>query len=416
MKTYPLSDLVEIARRDSPFFKALYKDVGVFSKITDLPVLKSEDFWKANTIVGNQVLTASHDNGILFKSGGTTGNPKFSFFSLDEWELFTSAFGEGMQKGGLANGEHIANLFYAGDLYASFLFIFKSIEKSNSSVVQYPLSGGADFGHIIETLNSFKITTWAGVPTSIMKLTEYAQKNLLHSPSKILFGGESLYQDQIEFIKQVFPEVHVQSVGYASVDGGLLGFVDASCALQEHRVFSDHTIMEILDEDTLEPIEESGVAGKLFLTNLTRRLMPIIRYPVGDKAMWVDDKSVTKFRKFKILGRSEEGARVGPATVYYDDMSKLLQYFQKELHIKGFQLKMIHFEGKDQLVVRIAVENANSDSEAKIQKYIYSEREMIKQLIDKALIHPIKIDLVDMTALETNLRTGKMKRIIDERK
>ncbi len=416
MKIYELSELVEIARKESPFFKSLYKNVGSFSKITDLPVLKSDEFWQANTIDGNEVLTGSHDNGILFKSGGTTGNPKFSFFSLDEWELFTSAFGEGMRKGGLENGEHVANLFYAGDLYASFLFIFKSIEKSDSGVVQYPLSGGADFNHTIETLNSFRINTWAGVPTSIMRLTEYAQKNLLHPPNKILFGGESLYQDQIEFIKQVFPAVHVQSVGYASVDGGLLGFVDASCALQEHRVFSDHTILEILDEDTLDPIEEAGVSGKLFLTNLTRRLMPIIRYPVGDKAMWVDDKNVAKFRKFKILGRSEEGARVGPATVYYDDMSKLLQHFQKEIHIKGFQLKMIHFDGKDQLVVRIAVENAKFEVETRIQKYIYSEREMIEQLINKALIHPIKIELVDMSALETNIRTGKMKRIIDERK
>lgn len=416
MRIYEISELVEIARNESPFYKELYKNVPTFRKLSDLPVLTSESFWKANTIQNNQVLTGKHTDGILFKSGGTTGNPKFSFFSLGEWELFTQAFGEGMFKGGLGKEERIANLFYAGDLYASFLFIFKSIEKSHASAVQYPLSGGADFAHIVETMNSFEIDTWAGVPTSIIKLTEYAQKNFLCSPKKILFGGESLYEDQIQFIKTVFPNVHVQSIGYASVDGGLLGFVDSSCALQEHRVFSDHTIMEILDEDTLEPITEVKKPGKLFLTNLTRKLMPIIRYPVGDKAMWIDSAEIKEYRKFKILGRSEEGARVGPASIYYEDMALLLHHFHSEIHIKGFQLKTIHFAGNDQLIVRIAAEKCDEAVKKNIQSHIYDERALIKELVDKKLIHPVCIEFVNMSELETNPRTGKMKHIIDERK
>ena len=149
MKIYSLKDLVEKARSESPFYKQLYKDLGTFSSIEQLPVLDSAAFWKANSIDDNQVLTGPQADGIVFKSGGTTGNPKFSFFALEEWELFTRAFGEGMHKGGLQPGERIANLFYAGDLYASFMFISKSIEKSNSKVVHYPLSGGAEFDHKI---------------------------------------------------------------------------------------------------------------------------------------------------------------------------------------------------------------------------------------------------------------------------
>lgn len=416
MKAYSLKDVVEVARTRSPFYRNLYKDIGSFTDISHLPVLDSADFWKANTIKNNRVLTGPHVNGIVFKSGGTTGNPKFSFFSLEEWELFTYAFGEGMRKGGLEPGEKIANMFYAGDLYASFMFISKSIEKSNSDVVHFPLSGGADFNHIVETINSFEITTWAGVPTSMMKLSEYAQENKLHPPQKILFGGESMYEDQINFIKSVFPYVHIQSIGYASVDGGLLGYLDESCSIQEHRVFSDYTIMEILDEDTLDVIHEPGRAGKMFLTNLTRTLMPIIRYPVGDKAMWIDDVSVAYQRKFKILGRSEEGARVGPATVYYEDVNQLLNTFHDIIHIKGFQLRLVHFEAKDQLIIRIASAKPSPNIIAQITAYIYQERELIKKLVAEKLIHPILVEFVPMSDLDTNTRTGKLKRIIDARK
>ena len=416
MKTYSLNELVDIARKHSPYYKNLYKDVGTFTDLSQLPILDSAAFWKANTIKDNQVLTGPQTSGIVFKSGGTTGSPKFSFFSLEEWELFTHAFGEGMRKGGLKPGEKIANMFYAGDLYASFMFISKSIEKSKSEVVHFPLSGGADFNHIIETMNSFEISTWAGVPTSMMKLSEYAQTNKLHAPTKILFGGESMYEDQISFVKEVFPKVQIQSIGYASVDGGLLGYLDESCDIQEHRVFTDYTVMEILDEDTLDVISEPNRPGKMFLTNLTRTLMPIIRYPVGDKAMWIESSSVTHQRKFKILGRSDEGARVGPATVYYDDMNTLLNTFHDVIHIKGFQLRLVHFENMDQLVIRVAAANPSVNVQNQIKEHIYQEREMIKKLVDEKLIHPVAIEFVHMTDLDTNGRTGKLKRIIDARK
>jgi phenylacetate-CoA ligase len=416
MKTYSLNELVDIACKHSPYYKNLYKNVGTFTDLSQLPILDSTAFWKANTIKDNQVLTGPQTSGIVFKSGGTTGSPKFSFFSLEEWELFTHAFGEGMRKGGLKPGEKIANMFYAGDLYASFMFISKSIEKSNSDVVHFPLSGGADFNHIIETMNSFEISTWAGVPTSMMKLSEYAQTNKLHAPTKILFGGESMYEDQISFVKEVFPKVQIQSIGYASVDGGLLGYLDESCDIQEHRVFTDYTVMEILDEDTLDVISEPNRPGKMFLTNLTRTLMPIIRYPVGDKAMWIDSSSVTHQRKFRILGRSDEGARVGPATVYYDDMNTLLNTFHDVIHIKGFQLRLVHFENMDQLVIRVAAANPSVSVQNQIKEHIYQEREMIKKLVNEKLIHPVAIEFVNMTDLDTNGRTGKLKRIIDARK
>lgn len=415
MKTYSLTEIIATARTHSSFYRELYKDVSPSAGLAELPVLKSEDFWKANTLEHNKVLTGPHVDGIVFKSGGTTGNPKFSFFTCDEWETFTEAFGWGMKQGGLKTGETISNMFYAGDLYASFLFITNSIEKCGAQVVQYPLSGGADFNHIVDTMNTFKITTWAGVPTSIMKLADYAQKNKLHPPNKILFGGESLYDDQLDFIKKVFPDTTVQSIGYASVDGGLLGFVDKTCEIQEHRVFSDHTIMEILDEDTLEAITETHRSGKLYLTNLTRKLMPLIRYPVGDKAMWLEEGGKEKYRKFKILGRSEEGARVGPATVYYDDISQLLHVFHHELELKGFQLHLSHFDSHDQLVIKIATHSNDELLKQKVQSYIYQERDLLKDLVRKKLIHPLLIEFTEMSSLETNSRTGKLKRIIDSR-
>ncbi|MCB0368956.1 MAG: hypothetical protein KDD45_05750, partial [Bdellovibrionales bacterium] len=138
MRVYSLEELINIAKEKSPFYKKLYKNISAPYELEKIPLMDSHEFWASNSINQNQILTEAQSDGIVFKSGGTTGNPKFSFFTLEEWELFTQAFGEGMRKGGLKKGDKIANLFYAGDLYASFLFIMKSIEHSYASVTHFP--------------------------------------------------------------------------------------------------------------------------------------------------------------------------------------------------------------------------------------------------------------------------------------
>ncbi len=415
MKIYVISELIQLARTKSPFYKELYKDCGQNPQLQELPILNGTTFWKANNLEKNEVLTEPHSNGIVFKSGGTTGYPKFSFFTKEEWNLFTQAFGEGLTKGGLVAGEKIANLFYVGDLYASFLFIMKSLEASTVPIVHFPLGGAADMQTIIKTLKEFQIDVWAGVPTTIMKLAEIAVQEKAPHPRKILFGGEDFYPDQRMHLEHLIPGVKIQSIGYASVDGGLLGFVDPECQPGEHRVFSDHTFIEIIDEDTGQPIEEVGKVGKVILTNLTRGLMPIIRYPAGDLAAWVEPSSVKKFRKFLIQGRSEEGARVGPVTLFYDDLSQFLQKFHKDLESAGFQMIIRHFGNKDQLIIRVATTKGSEVLKEKIQKELHKERPLIEASIAQGHIHPVEFEFVEAHQLTFQLRTGKLRRLIDER-
>ena len=75
MKIYSIEQLFQIAKSQSAFYKDLYKDIAQFKSLECLPVLKSESFWRGNTIENNSVLTGHQSDGIVFKSGGTTGNP-----------------------------------------------------------------------------------------------------------------------------------------------------------------------------------------------------------------------------------------------------------------------------------------------------------------------------------------------------
>lgn len=416
-------ELAKLAKERSPYYRKLYASTNGFEQLKDLPIVEQAEFWDANTSKNNQVFTAKSTDGIVFKSGGTTGNPKFSVFSRDEWNLFTKFFGEGMNKSGMVSSDRIANLFYVGELYASFIFIMKCIESAPSPALQFPISGSTKIEDIIKTVQEFEINVLAGLPTTLMNVAELYARDKSKYPDlkvdKILFGGESMYPDQRRRLEEIFPGVRIRSIGYASVDAGLLGYSDESCGPDEHRTFGTATIFEIVDEDTLEPINEVNKAGKVLLTSLIRSYMPIIRYPVGDRAIWTEPASKENpDRKFMILGRSEEAARVGPVSVYYEDMRAFLDSVGLKFQITGFQLLISHFDLKDALTLRISSPDRPQDTreiDYSIARKFGIERQMFAQAIADNKIHPLIVEWVEASAFEINSRTGKLRRVIDHR-
>lgn len=421
-----LKALVHFVRERSPYYRELYAHLPSELPESDsalirlLPVIDSKAFWEANTLVDNRLLTGPMDNGIVFKSGGTTGVPKFSVFTKREWNHFCLTFSRGLVAGGLKKGEVVANLFYSGELYASFAFIMKSFESAAVESLQLPIAGATAPHDVIKIMRDLKATTVAGTPTLIVQLAEtlVTEKGGLPDLRRILFGGESLYDDQRERLQEIFPKAQIQSVGYASVDAGLLGYADATCKNDEHRTFGLETIYEILDETTMEPIDAVGVAGKAYVTYLDRRLMPIIRYPVGDRAMWVDAKDSVIDRRFRLLGRSEEAARVGPCSVFYDDVHDVFAAAQKKdlrFSLAGFQLLIRHFDKKDQLVLRLAPSHAGLGAHDWRQTLL-AARPMLEEEASRGNIHLPEIEIVGQPELEKNPRTGKLKRVIDLRK
>lgn len=420
IKTFPLAELVRVARTHSPFYRELYADLAPGPvRLSDLPLIDQTAFWDANSSQENRLLTGPLRDGIVFKSGGTSGKPKFSVFSRDEWISFCEAFGRGMSANGLQPGEKVANIFYGGELYASFLFITQSIEHAPTGAIVYPIMGTTPPATILHVLAEHAIDVLAGVPSSLIQLACQADREQRtdFSVKKILFGGEPFYPDQRAFVEKVFPGVSVRSVGYASVDAGLLGYADPSCGPDEHRAFGAETIFEIVDEETGLAIDAVGVPGKVYVTELTRRLMPIIRYPAGDLAEWVDPPGVLD-RKFRILGRSEEGARIGPMTLYLEDVRQILASFAEPLGLIDFQVLVTHADQRDRLTLRLAVRSPEScgrtEDDALVAE-LFAQRPMFPELVRDGKIHPPAIAWTTEEGLERNPRTGKMKKILDLR-
>jgi len=416
MKVYSLKEILDHAFNQSPYYRDLLKNSKRID-LSDVPIINQEAFWKS------EILTSKNPDGIVFKSGGSSGAPKYSYFTHEEWKTFTEFFGWGIAQGILQKNDRVANLFYVGDLYASFLFIkdsLQSISVTEKPISQYPISGANEFKSTLKTIEEFKINVLCGVPSQILKLFEFFEEHKSEFQNikidRILFGGEAMYPDQVEAIKAIFPQIEISSIGCASVDGGLLGYITPECRPFEHRVFSKATIIEIVDPDTLELITEKNRVGKVLLTNLTRKLMPIIRYPAGDLAMWIEDENISD-RKFKLMGRAEEAARLGTISVYFEDTRDMVIRTLKNYSGIQFQMILNHYDHKDELTLIIHAHNLSDNEEIKnqvIDEFI-KEKKVYLDVLNKKMIHPLKVKIVKDTELMSNERTGKLKRIIDQR-
>lgn len=205
------------------------------------------------------------------------------------------------------------------------------------------------------------------------------------------------------------------------MDAGLLGRPVPGSDARVHRAFTPYSVVEILDDSTGEPVTEPGRPGRVVVTSLFRRLMPIIRYPAGDRAEWTG----TGPGHFRILGRAEEGVRVGPVSLYTQDAQDAVTAADTAGHVVGTQLVVRRWDGRDGLVLRLATApgddapGAGTEGRAALAQAVITELETVRPLypdsVRAGFVHPLSVEWARHRDLAVNPRSGKLVRVLDER-
>jgi phenylacetate-CoA ligase len=414
MPAKSLQDLVDFARRHSPFYRELYRDVPeTISHISQLPVIDQAAFTAANTWPDNRVLTGPLTDAGVYKTGGTTGAPKFSPWTRTEHADSVTAFGAGLVRAGLKPGHKVVNLFRAGELYGGFLYIEHALHHAPVENVRLPV-GHASGEYVADLIAHFGVNVLAGEPMKLSGVAETVVERgqATDSVELVLFAADILFEDLRPILTRAFPKATIASLGYASVDAGLVGGPVPGGDVRVHEAFPDRTVVELVDDVTGEPIRTPGVPGRVVLTNLFRTLMPIIRYPVGDRAEWVHPDC----RQFRLLGRTDEGARVGGVAVPTEEVRAVLIAADPERYITGMQMVQRRWDGKDGLILRLAyLEEPPAELSDRLVRAVYAWRPMYPSEVAAGRIHDIGIEWVRRADLVTHPRTGKLVQVVEER-
>ena len=419
LTTFPLEELIAHARAHSPFYQLLYAELSAAPTLVDLPVIDQHAYWEAHRRDRQEVLTERQRGGFILNSGGTTGAPKHSYYTPPEWTSNVELSARSFDAAGLQDGDRVATLFASGNLYASLMFATESLKRIRAQVVQLPVGYSAAFADAAKVLSTFQVNVLAGFPTHLLRIIDAldAEGASGLQVERIIFAGELFTPDQQGFLKARFPGLHVHSAGYASVEAGPIGYADAGCTSSEHRVADGITIVEILDEKTDEPITATEQAGRIVFTSLVRRLMPMLRYPTGDRAQWVEPPGAAD-RKFLLLGRSEEAARVGSDMLQVAEANTLLELLRGKVGLGEFQLLVTRVQLHDLLTFRL-VGNADSATlHAAAEEFLQTfraRRPDFEEAILKKMIHPPRVEWVRRDQLIVHERTGKLLRVVDRR-
>lgn len=412
----PIENLVQYARQHAPFYTKLYRDLPATGwQLRDVPLIDPTAYWQQSLPLSTwPVLTGPIIDGNVFKTGGSTGEGKLSVYTRAEWHDFVRAFGEALSTR-LQPGDRVANLFFAGDLYTSFLFIHGALGYSLVPVCEYPFTGAMDLADLKDAIDTHQINVLACVPAQLMGFAAHlaSTRQILPTVTTVLYGGESLFAEQISMLKEIFPNAIFASIGCASVDAGLVGASTPDCALGEHRVFDGNTLVEIVDETNGQPINSVGLDGVLVVTNLKRRLMPLIRYPTGDLAAWCEPAGSTQ-RKFVLRGRASQGhrVRVGTLSLFPGDIDGVVQM---QFGCIPWQMVLSRADGMDQLTLRMVT----SEQTCTVATDLFLGALLARYPQISACIRQdqlrLNVDCCSAASLSLHPRSGKLLRVVDER-
>ncbi len=413
-----LKAVFRVAKEKSPLLSKRYKDIEFedFKGFRAVPFLSGDDYKKYLPPTGDGILTDDiNKSGYIFSSGGTTGVPKSVYRTTIEQHFNTVRIGKGLALSIFDENDIVANLLFAGNLWASFVSFNQSLEHTGCTIL--PIAGNHPMEEIVNSLVMYGANAIITIPSVLLSVAEFVEKNHINLKiNKVATGGEHLFKEAKDYLNKVLGVKKFASTGYTTNDTGTIGYQCEHLSGTFHHVHEDLHYVEILDIETNEPVK-AGKIGKIIVTNLQRTLMPTIRYEVGDVGRWVDKecKCGRKTRIFELLGRSDDIVIIGGGNITPEVISTAIYPF--ETLSSHFQMLIKLNNHKDELTVLIEAKKDNfKDISNEVKNSILELSKELKIMSKEGLISEVVVKILKPNALKRNIKTGKIQLIIDERK
>lgn len=415
-----LNDYVAFAQTATPFYTKRLEGFAAndANPLKNVPVLTSDDLRLVLPPIGTQLLTNPNAGYSVFQSGGTTGMPKTTLFTHEELEGLNLPNARGFYAVGLTPTDRVANLWAVGGLYMTFVHINRMLQQYGCTSFPFSNKTPNDFVHMM--VSRFKINCLSGISSVVLNYLRSIPENNKENISfdKIFFGGEHMYQADRDEISNRFGVQVIAAPGYGTVDSWYIGYQCASCDVGEFHVHDDQVFVEIVDESRQTHCQ-LGEVGMLYTTTFPRRLTPIVRYRVGDKARWIagDCPCGRTTPRFKLLGRGDDTVRIGFDSIDYEFIQSAVSNVRPALG--SIQIEKERETGKDRLTIRIEIDNNDSNYNndgnlpQDIADTIISARPTLREGIANGSVWPVQVHMVALNSLPRNPRTGKLMRVVD---
>lgn len=351
---------------------------------------------------------------LFFHSGGSSGEPKLSIFTYEDYHRQMEMAAEGLFAAGLdPKNDRTMNLYYAGNLYGGFTSFFTILEKLKA--VQFPMGASTDFSMVGQTIVRNKVDTLLGMPSYILEL--FRQNHDLFKSyrgiKKIFFGGEHFPKTQRTYLEKEYGVSLIRASSYGSVDAGPLAFQCQNAEDSIYHLYEKLHDLEVVELEVDKPARE-GEIGRLLFSSKVRHGQQIKRYEIGDIGKKLSGTCACGREgvRFELLGRHGDIFRIGTIFLSYQKIQKVLI---NEFNFEGqFQVHLWPASQQKKEVLQVKIANTTLESSAFVKAFLdhYPDLRVVV-LEDKVL--ELDVVVVEVEELTFNAKTGKLKSVIDHR-
>lgn len=418
---YRLNELFSHCRSNSSYYSGRLPEQPLQSldDLYQVPVTSPNEFRAHLPPEGTGGLAGPLETTYAFASGGTTGHPKLVYYSALEFDRSAADVAHGLQAAGVRPGMVAANLMNAGNMWASFQMVNLVLEKCRCHILPIAAQTGPEVA--LSFMRVLGAEVAIGIPSFMISLAQQAQKQgITDLQLKIIATGGEHFLDQARaFVKPLLGVRQFVSAGYSSNETGPIGYQCSHCNGGIHHLFQENCFIEVLDEETLLPAPV-GEAGKLVVTKLNNRLMPVIRYDIGDRGRMVGQACACGRTEplFELLGRSDDILNIGGYNVSPDHLASVLAkvaglspHFRMIARNDG-PLPLLYVECES--VAPCSADEAQQWS-AQLQHELPEALYGIRTLLNLKSISMPRFVILQPDSIPRNPRTGKIRRVIDER-
>ena len=387
-----LLNQIQYLNKKSPFYQNLFKSHGIkIDKIKSLedlvliPPTRKEDL-QART---SDFICVNRNKIIDYlTTSGTSGDPVT--YAMTEKDLKRLAYNEYLG-------------FLCADCTKNDIFqLMTTIDRRFMAGMAYFLgsrklrSGMIRVGNGIpemqwDTINRFAPTTLIAVPSFLLNIIDYAEKNGINhhtsSITKAICIGDALRNTDFSFnalgrkIHERWPEMKLYST-YASTEMAA-SFTECSYGIGGHH-HPELLIAEFLDDND-SPVSK-GDAGELTITTIGVEGMPLLRFKTGDICHGHYESCKcgrNTLRTGPVIGRKNQMIKYKGTTLYPPALYDILENIES---VKSYIVELYTNPiGMDEILIYVGSENSSESFEKAIKDHFRARLRVAPSVIFESL-------------------------------
>ncbi|MBP5473626.1 MAG: phenylacetate--CoA ligase [Bacteroidales bacterium] len=398
----------------SEYYGKLFKEKGLSEdSVNSVKDIKRFPFTTKEDLRGNYpfgFLACPRREAIrLHSSSGTTGNPTVVYHTKHDLEVWANLVARCMYMIGVRDTDVFQNTSGYGMFTAGLGFQYGA-EKLGALTVP---AGAGNTARQIKFIMDFGTTVIHAVPSYGIHLSEVFHDMGIDPRTQtklttFIIGAEPHTEEQRRRIENLMGVKAYNCFGMSEMAGPGVAF---ECPEQNGlHLWEDNYLIEIINPDTLEPVED-GEIGEMVLTTLNRTAMPLIRYRTRDLTRILPGPCPcgrTHVRIDRMKGRSDDMIIVKGVNIFPMQVEKILMQFNQLA--SGYLITIQPTPKGDEFIVEVELNDLFSDDYGEIEKL---RMDVTRRLKDEILITP-KVKLVQKGTIPRS--EGKAVRVKDLRK